>query len=113
SEEKEAEEDDFSEEEADLAEPRTKLGDVWLLGEHRLMCGDSTDAESVARLMDDEKADMVFTDPPYGVEAVSTSNQVGGGGELKFKGKIGGDKPFGHTDGKVVKANKYMPIKGD
>ena len=44
-----------------------KRGDIWKLGEHRLMCGDSTDAEAWARLMDGEKADMVFTDPPYGV----------------------------------------------
>lgn len=46
---------------------RSKRGDVWLLGEHRVMCGDSTSAEDVARLMRGEKADMVFTDPPYGV----------------------------------------------
>ena len=48
-------------------QPVTVEGDVWLLGRHRLMCGDSTDAASVARLMDGEKADMVFTDPPYGM----------------------------------------------
>ena len=47
--------------------PKSKLGDVWILGDHRLMCADSTDAEKVAVLMDGEKADMVFTDPPYGV----------------------------------------------
>ena len=47
--------------------PVSKLGDIWLLGNHRLMCGDSTDAGSVALLMNGEKADMVFTDPPYGV----------------------------------------------
>lgn len=47
--------------------PVSRLGDVWLLGRHRLMCGDSTDAGSVALLMNGEKADMVFTDPPYGV----------------------------------------------
>lgn len=46
----------------------TQLGDIWLLGDHRVMCGDSTDAASVAILMNGEKADMVFTDPPYGVE---------------------------------------------
>ena len=52
----------------DLPEqPITKLGDIWQLGNHRLMCGDSTDADSVARLMDGKKADMVFTDPPYGM----------------------------------------------
>ena len=45
----------------------SRQGDIWLLGKHRLMCGDSTDAGSVALLMAGEKADMVFTDPPYGV----------------------------------------------
>ena len=48
-------------------EPITKLGDIWQLGRHRLMCGDSTDKETVELLMDGKKADMVFTDPPYGV----------------------------------------------
>ena len=48
------------------AEPITKLGDVWQLGRHRLMCGDSTDKGTVELLMDGKKADMVFTDPPYG-----------------------------------------------
>ena len=49
------------------AEPITKLGDIWQLGRHRLMCGDSTDKETVELLMDGKKADMVFTDPPYNV----------------------------------------------
>ncbi len=48
-------------------EPQAKLGDLYQLGHHRLMCGDSTDANAWAALMDGEKADMVFTDPPYGV----------------------------------------------
>jgi DNA modification methylase len=48
-------------------EPVTRLGDVWLLGRHRLMCGDSTSVDAVEKLMDGGKADMVFTDPPYGV----------------------------------------------
>src|SRR4030042_2059253 len=52
----------------EVAEPVSKRGDLWLCGEHRVMCGDSTDAGDVARLMAGEKADMVFTDPPYGVE---------------------------------------------
>lgn len=72
-EQKEAEEDDFSDEDAEKAEPRVKLGEIWQLGEHRLMCGDSTDAASVALLMGGQKADMVFTDPPYGMSAVSKS----------------------------------------
>lgn len=49
-------------------EPITKLGDIWQLGSHRLICGDSTDKATVERLMDGEKADMVFTDPPYGMK---------------------------------------------
>ncbi|MGB2100826.1 MAG: site-specific DNA-methyltransferase, partial [Flavobacteriaceae bacterium] len=48
-------------------EPTTKLGDLWILGEHRLLCGDSTSIDDVDKLMDGNKADMVFTDPPYGV----------------------------------------------
>ena len=50
------------------AEPKSKLGEIYQLGEHRLMCGDSTNAEQVAELMDGEKADMVFTDPPYNLQ---------------------------------------------
>jgi len=52
-------------------EPKAKLGQIYKLGEHRLMCGDSTDKDAVARLMNGEKADMVFTDPPYGISVVS------------------------------------------
>lgn len=49
------------------AEPIAKLGDIWQLGRHRLMCGDSTDKADVELLMAGNKADMVFTDPPYGM----------------------------------------------
>ena len=49
-------------------EPFCKYGDIWQLGEHRLMCGDSTGKDTVARLMNGEKVDMVFTDPPYGMK---------------------------------------------
>lgn len=72
-------------------EPITKPGDLWILGRHRLLCGDATKKEDVERLMDGKKADMVFTDPPYGVEYT---------GGLQFK------------DGKVEKNNRQM-IKND
>lgn len=51
----------------EVKESRVVKGDVWKLGEHRIMCGDSTSSDDVAKLMNGEKADMVFTDPPYGV----------------------------------------------
>lgn len=57
--------------------PKSKLGGVYQLGRHRLMCGDSTDAGSVAILMDGRKADMVFTDPPYGISIVGDNGKVG------------------------------------
>lgn len=69
----EAKEDDFSEEEASQAESRVQRGDIWRLGEHRLMCGDSTDKECVKALMGGQMADMVFTDPPYNV-AIGSKN---------------------------------------
>ena len=72
-------------------EPITKPGDLWILGRHRLLCGDATVAADVERLMDGKKADMVFTDPPYGVEYT---------GGLQFK------------DGEVEKNNRQM-IKND
>ena len=63
----EIEEDEIPEE----VETRCKLGDVWKLGNHRLICGDSTDPAVIDRLMDGVKADMVFTDPPYGMKKES------------------------------------------
>ena len=61
--EAEAIEDDFDEEPPE--EPESKPGDIYKLGEHVLMCGDSTDIKSVEKLMNGEKADMLHTDPPY------------------------------------------------
>lgn len=58
-------------------ETRCKRGDIWQLGEHRLMCGDSTVITDVEKLMNGEKADMVFTDPPYGINVVSNNGKVG------------------------------------
>ena len=49
----------------EVKESKVKRGDIWQLGEHRVMCGDSTSSDDVAKLMNGEKADMVFTDPPY------------------------------------------------
>lgn len=94
-------EDDYNEEPP--AEPKAKLGDIYQLGRHRLMCGDSTSVTDVEKLIDGNKIDLVLTDPPYGIDIVK-GNSVGGDSQTHF-GCVGG--------GKIVKTNKYIPIKGD
>lgn len=59
-------------------EPITKPGDLWLLGAHRVLCGDATSAKDIGRLMEGELASLIFTDPPYGINYVANSD--------KFKG---------------------------
>ena len=61
--------------------PKTKLGDILILGNHRLMCGDSTTIDNVDKLMNGKKADMVFTDPPYGINL-----------EINYKKRYGHEK---------------------
>ena len=68
------------------AEPTSKRGEIYQLGEHRLMCGDSTSEEDVALLMNGQKVDMVFTDPPYGVDYTGKTKDA-----LKIKNDKGLD----------------------
>ena len=79
-EEKEIEEDDYDLEEKikNIEDPKSKYGDIYQLGKHRLMCGDSTKIEDVQKLMNGVKVDLLITDPPYNV------NYEGGNG-LKIK----------------------------
>ena len=84
-------------------EPLSKTGDLWLCGDHRVLCGDATKEADILKLMDGKKVDLLFTDPPYGINVVSHENEVGvtGGGKLAGKG-IG-----------IVKARIYRKIIGD
>lgn len=75
--------------------PVTKLGDVWLLGEHRLVCGDATKAEYYKKLMKDEKADLVFTDPPYGVDYEGITNDDRAGLKALLSGAFDHIAAFG------------------
>lgn len=68
------------------ADAVTKPGDVWLMGKHRLMCGDSTSIDAVDALMAGGMADMVFTDPPYGVDYKGINNDNRGGLEELLRG---------------------------
>jgi site-specific DNA-methyltransferase (adenine-specific) len=89
----------------DQVEPKAKLGDVWQLGKHRVMCGSSTSVDDVEKLTQSQQPDLVFTDPPYGIDVVSSS---------KASGSNGGNKSFGSVGGSnIVKANNYSPIIGD
>jgi len=98
----EVKEDDYEEPE-DL-ETTVVLGDVYQLGEHRLMCGDSTKIEDVEKLMDGQKADMVFTDPPYGMflnadfsdmkNHLDFAKEKGFTGGRKYKNVIGDNEDF-------------------
>lgn len=58
------------------ADPVSKPGDIWLLGDHRLMCGDSTDHDAVAEMMDGDLADQLITDPPYNVDYVGKTKEA-------------------------------------
>ena len=70
----------------EVKESKVKLGEVWQLGKHRLMCGDSTKESDVEKLMNGDKADMVFTDPPYGINVVK-NKKVGADFGIAKKGK--------------------------
>jgi DNA modification methylase len=76
-------------------EPKTKLGDIYILGNHRLMCGDSTSIDAVDDLMQSDKADMVFTDPPYGVDYQGINNDSRDGLEDLLRGAFA--NYFGHS----------------
>ena len=62
-----------------------KIGDVYVLGNHRLMCGDSSDRQNIDILIDKDKIDLILTDPPYGINIVNTNGKIGGGKPVTIK----------------------------
>ena len=82
-------------------DPVVKTGDLWLLGDHRLLCGDCTKVEDVERVMCGEKADMVFTDPPYGMN-LDTDYSKMPRGKNTYKPVHGDNKDF---DPKIIFQN--------
>lgn len=87
-------------------DPITKPGDLWILGNHRLLCGDSTDVLAVERLMDGKKADMVFTDPPYGVNYEGGLQDTGSGLKSANRRKLMNDDVDLYYDAVVI-ANQF------
>lgn len=84
----------------ETTESISRRGDLWSLGNHRLLCGDATLRADVEKLMGGEKADMVFTDPPYGIDL-----------DTDWRGITGSKKS--QLLGKRVKGRKYRPVIGD
>ena len=84
----------------EVEEAITKQGDLWILGEHRVLCGDATKKEDVERLMDGQKADMVFTDPPYGMDLNTNYKNIYKNSIAEVKNQkrvIGDNKQFNPT----------------
>ena len=92
-----------------IKDPVTKKGDVIMLGNHRLMCGDSNKTEDVAILTQEDTVDLLFTDPPYGIDIVKPNGKIGFG-----KGKLGFKEGEGSIDGGgIVPVGKHKKIIGD
>tara|TARA_R110000744_G_scaffold13770_4_gene39804 strand:+ start:1919 stop:3061 length:1143 start_codon:yes stop_codon:yes gene_type:complete len=97
----------------------TERGQVWTIGRHRLMCGDSTSAEDVAQLLDGNKPELMVTDPPYGVAVVPKGGGAIGKGVLAKEGTYreieGDDKPFDPShlwdlaDDQIIFGANYFP----
>lgn len=86
-------------------EPVSKPGDLWLLGRHRLLCGDATNPDDIDRVRGGEEPSVIYTDPPYGINIVKGTGKVGHRVGMPFGGHVGG--------GKLVPTTKYLPVAGD
>lgn len=97
------------------AQAITCEGDLWILGNHRLLCGDATDTQVIRRLIGDKKIDLVFSDPPYGISVVNKNYKLGVNGE-RISGTVGdsGNLNFISTRNKSsIAVKNYALIKND
>ena len=108
---------------------QVKEGDVWKLGNHRIACIDCLDETAVIKFLSDVNADLIWADPPYGINIVAANVSVGGGeaydipfGGIKKNGSVGGKREYKQqahafagvdNSGKGVKPAKYAPVIGD
>lgn len=106
----EVEEDEVPEVD-ETAEPVSKLGEVYQLGRHRLMCGDSTKIEDVEKLMNGQKADMVFTDPPYGMGLEADFKWSKENESMGIKPSKGYDKVIGDEQQFNYQEYEWLDIK--
>lgn len=93
-----------------------KIGDVYILGNHRLMCGDSSDRQNIDILIDKDKIDLILTDPPYGINIVDTNGKVEADAPVRFKGEREREsEQLMGTVGSpgIVQAKQYKPILND
>lgn len=110
------------------ADPITQPGDVWILGRHRLLCGSSTDPDQVQRVLNGQSPDVVYTDPPYGINAVpadggASRSKLAPAGVVKASigktGRVGGGGAFGgkkneKADGSnIIHTTMYRQVIGD
>lgn len=117
-------EDDYELE--DDIEVTVELGDIYQLGNHRLMCGDSNDRQNIDILIDKDKIDLILTDPPYGINIVDTNGKIRGGQTSHNQGAVGVSAPVSFKGEErdidltgtvrspgVVQAKRYKPILND
>ena len=111
-------------EEPDDIEVTVKKGDIYSLGNHRLMCGDSGDRKNIDILIDKDKIDLILTDPPYGINIVNTNDKIGRTNQSQSKGTVGVSSPVSFKGEReqlrgtvgsqgVVQAKRYKPIIND
>lgn len=110
--ENEVQEDNFDEESVPDDEPITKRGEIFQLGEHRLMCGDSTNDDDVDALMDGSIADLVHTDPPYGVSYVGTNNPNGKSWDMIENDDLRGDGLYQFLNHAFYNIAKHLKPEG-